>query len=124
MSSLQRLEFIKDLKGLLKEVKTFAKIKADKIGINKYNKALDKAWAVINHNSNVGTVAALNGVPVFVGPDSYAAPVGNLDLSNIENPNMPDREVWIRKLAQCHWSFDDLRSGRCWAHMRQWVKHS
>ena len=42
----------------------------------------------------------------------------------IENPNMPDREVWIRKLAQCHWSFADLRSGRCWAHMRQWVKVS
>ena len=28
---------------------------------------------------------------------------------------------WVDK---CHWSFEDLRSGRCWAHMRQWVKVS
>ena len=32
------------------------------------------------------------------------------------------REKWIRKIAQCHWSFTDLRSGACWQHMKRFVK--
>ena len=72
-------------------------------------------------------MATIEGIPAFITDHpsySQAGDMANTDFSLIENPNMPDREVWIRKLAQCHWSFADLRSGRCWAHMRQWVKVS
>jgi len=31
-------------------------------------------------------------------------------------------ESWIRKIAQCHWSFADLRSGECWQHMKRYLK--
>jgi hypothetical protein len=86
---------------------------------------LANCWALVCHNSTPSSVATIEGVPAFItDAPGYcqAGDVANTDLSQIENPNMPDRDQWIRKLAQCHWSFEDLRSGRQWAHMRQWVK--
>jgi hypothetical protein len=35
---------------------------------------------------------------------------------------MPDREAWVRRISQFHWSHEDLRSGACWSHMKQWAK--
>jgi hypothetical protein len=72
---------------------------------------LEHAWAVVNWNSSPGVVAALNGIPVFVGTSSLAADVGNLDLSRIENPNLPDREQWVNDLAWTEWTVSDLRQG-------------
>jgi hypothetical protein len=86
---------------------------------------LINCWALVCHNSTPSSVAVIEGVPAFITDDPgycQAGEVVNVDLSRMENPNMPDRDQWIKKLAQCHWSFDDLRSGRQWAHMRQWVK--
>lgn len=85
---------------------------------------LKNCWAVVCHNSTPSSVAVIEGIPAFITDDPgycQAGPVANIDLSGIEDPVMPDREDWIRRLAQCHWSFADLRSGRQWAHMRQWV---
>jgi hypothetical protein len=88
---------------------------------------LVNCWALVCHNSTPSAVAPIEGIPSFITDDpaySQAGDIANTDFSLIENPNMPDREQWVRKLAQCHWSFEDLRSGRCWAHMRNWVKVS
>jgi len=86
---------------------------------------LKNCWAVVCHNSTPSAVAAIEGIPCFITDDPgfcQAGDVANTDFSLIENPILHDREQWIRKLSQCHWSFADLRNGRCWAHMRQWVK--
>jgi hypothetical protein len=88
---------------------------------------LVNCWALVCHNSTPSAVAPIEGIPAFITDDpsySQGGDIANTDLSRIETPDMPDREQWIRKLAQCHWSFEDLRSGRCWAHMRNWVKTS
>lgn len=76
-----------------------------------YNKCLQTAWAVVNWNSGPGSQAILNGVPAFVGPTSLAAPVGNLDLSNIENPVRPDRSNWLEQIAHTEWSLEEIKSG-------------
>lgn len=86
---------------------------------------LINCWALVCHNSTPSAVAPIEGIPAFITDNpgySQGGDIANTDLGLIETPNMPDREQWIRKLAQCHWSFEDLRSGRCWAHMRNWVK--
>lgn len=86
---------------------------------------LHNCWALICHNSTPSAVAPIEGIPAFITDDpaySQGGDIANTDFSLLENPNLPDREQWIRKLAQCHWSFEDLRSGRCWDHMRQWIK--
>jgi hypothetical protein len=85
---------------------------------------LKDCWAVVCHNSTPSSVAVIEGIPAFITDDpSYcqAGDVANTDFGRIEDPAMPDREPWIRKIAQCHWNFEDLQTGRCWAHMRQWV---
>lgn len=81
-------------------------------------------WALVCHNSTPSSASIIEGIPAFITDEvgyCQAGDVANTDFSRLENPWLPDREMWIRKLAQCHWSFEDLRSGRCWAHMRQWV---
>lgn len=86
---------------------------------------LVNCWALVCHNSTPSAVAPIEGIPAFITDDpsySQGGDVANTDFSLLENPRMPDREQWIRKLAQCHWNFEDLRSGRQWAHMRQWVR--
>jgi len=86
---------------------------------------LHNCWALICHNSTPSAVAPIEGIPAFITDDpsySQGGDIANTDFSLLENPSLPDRERWIRKLAQCHWSFEDVRSGRCWAHMRNYVK--
>ena len=85
---------------------------------------LINCWALVCHNSTPSAVAPIEGIPAFITDDpsySQGGDVANTDFSRLENPLLLDREQWVRKLAQCHWSFEDLRSGRCWAHMRQWI---
>ena len=84
---------------------------------------LKNCWAVVNHNSSPVVAAAIEGYPVFVtDPNrSQAREIANTDLSQIENPNLPDRQAWVERLAMSHWKFDELRSGQAWRHMRQWV---
>jgi hypothetical protein len=77
-----------------------------------FKNSLNSAWAIISWNSNPGVVAALEGVPVFVGPASLAQPVGNSNLKNIESPLMPDREQWANDLAYTEWSVDEILAGK------------
>jgi hypothetical protein len=76
-----------------------------------YNQCLKTTWAVVNHNSGPGSQAIINGVPAFVGSSSLAAPVSNLDLSQIENPLRPDRTQWIEQLAHTEWTIPEIESG-------------
>lgn len=81
-------------------------------------------WAVVNHNSSPAVAAAIEGIPVFATDPalSQAREVANFNLDRIESPVMYDRDAWLHRLAQFHWSHDEVRSGQCWQHMRQWVK--
>lgn len=83
---------------------------------------MKNAWAVITYNSSPGVAAAIEGIPVFVTDPtpqrSQAFDVANIDLSQIENPHMPDRLEWIQRISMSHWNFEDLRTGEAWKHMR------
>jgi hypothetical protein len=84
---------------------------------------LQNCWAAVNHNSSPVVGALIEGIPIFVtDPDkSQCKEVANVDLSQIENPQMPDRQQWVERLSMFHWNFDELRSGECWAHMKNFV---
>jgi hypothetical protein len=76
-----------------------------------YERCLSTAWAVVNHNSGPGSLAVLSGVPAFVHSSSLAAPVGNLDLSTINDPVKPDRTAWLERLAHTEWYTDEIATG-------------
>ena len=46
----------------------------------------------------------------------------NTDFNFIEHPNLPDRQAWAERISMFHWNFDELRSGECWSHMRNFVQ--
>ena len=76
-----------------------------------FDKTLRHAWAVVNWNSGPGSQAIMSGVPAFVGPDSIAVPVANLDLSQIETPNKPNRAQWLVEVSHSEWTVDEIAAG-------------
>jgi len=84
---------------------------------------LNNAWATITYNSSPGVASAIEGIPLFVTDPtpktSQAFEVANIDLSEIENPKIFDRQAWIEKLSMCHWKFDELDNGSAWKYMRE-----
>lgn len=83
---------------------------------------LKDCWAVVNHNSSPVVGAAIEGIPVFVTDptNSQCADIANTDFSKIENPLLPDRQRWVERLSMFHWKFDELKSGECWSHMKNY----
>ena len=72
-------------------------------------------------NSTPNVVAAIEGIPVYVDDPvhSWAKDVAFKDLSQIEDPEMPDRTTWLEKIANIHWSNDEVRSGKLWSAIKQ-----
>jgi hypothetical protein len=84
---------------------------------------LRNCWAAVNYNSSPVVGAAIEGIPIFVMDPikSQCRDIANTDLAQIENPQMPNRQPWVERLAMFHWNFDELKSGECWSHMRKFI---
>jgi hypothetical protein len=84
---------------------------------------LKNCWAAVNYNSSPVVGAAIEGVPIFVmdPAKSQCNDIANTDLTQIETPQMPNRQPWVERLSMFHWNFDELRSGECWQHMRKFI---
>lgn len=84
---------------------------------------LANCWAMVNHNSSPAVAAVIEGIPTFVtDPEhSQAREVANHDLSMIESPLLFERQQWVERISQFHWSHRDLEQGICWRHMRQYL---
>jgi hypothetical protein len=85
---------------------------------------LKNCWAVVNHNSSPVVGAAIEGYPIFVTDytKSQCREIANTDLSTIETPTLFDRQAWVERISMFHWNFEELKSGECWQHMRQFVQ--
>jgi hypothetical protein len=84
---------------------------------------LTDCWAAINYNSSPVVGAAIEGYPIFVldPAKSQCAEIANTDLSMIENPIYKERQRWAERLSMFHWNFDELKSGKCWSHMKKFI---
>lgn len=84
---------------------------------------LESAYACITYNSSPGVASAIEGVPTFsLDPTkSQANLVSHHSLNDLNNLREFDRTQWIKDLAQCHWDFNDMVSGRAWEHMKNWA---
>ena len=85
--------------------------------------ALQDCWCTVGINSTPNVVAALEGVPGYIEDPrhSWAADVAFTDLSLIENPPLPDRNEWIHKIANIHWSNDEVKTGKLWASIKSYI---
>lgn len=84
---------------------------------------LKNCWCAVGYNSTPNVVAAIEGVPVYVEDptNSWAADIAFRDLALIENPPMPDRTEWAEKIANIHWSNDEVRSGQLWSAIKTYI---
>jgi hypothetical protein len=76
-----------------------------------YDLQYKDAWSVVNWSSNPGVQAVREGVPAFVGSSSLAHDVALQDLTQIENPLMPDRQQWINDLAHTEYTIAEIAQG-------------
>jgi hypothetical protein len=88
--------------------------------------ALVNCWCTVGINSTPNVVAAIEGIPGYVEDPSrsWAADVAFNDLALIETPPMPDRSEWIHKIANIHWSNDEVRSGALWTAIKKYISAS
>ncbi len=98
------------------------------VSISKNEKLVDdlrNAWATVVYNSSPAVASLIEGVPTFITDptptNSQAYGASNINLETLEDPLMPDRQPWIEKLAMCHWSFDELKSGEAWQFFRNYI---
>lgn len=85
---------------------------------------LRSAWCSVSYNSSPGAVSVIEGIPVFITDKDYkkspAFAVGNVDMSKIDDPIMPDRTEWIQKIAMSHFSVDDIKKGLLWNGVKEY----
>jgi hypothetical protein len=85
--------------------------------------ALVNCWCTVGINSTPNVVAAIEGIPGYVedAGHSWAADVAFTDLALIKNPPMPDRTNWAHKIANIHWSNQQVTSGQLWSAIKQYI---
>lgn len=88
-----------------------------------FNLDFSKVWATVSWNSNPGSQSIIAGVPAFVGENSLARDVANIDLSNIENPTMPERQQWLNKLAYTEYTTKEIESGIPIKNLTHTIQH-
>jgi len=87
---------------------------------------LINCWCTVGYNSTPNVVAAIEGVPCYVEDPqhSWASDVAFADLNLIVDPPMPDRSEWVHKIANIHWSNDEVRAGQLWAAIKNYISAS
>jgi hypothetical protein len=88
--------------------------------------ALVNCWCTVGLNSTPNVVAAIEGVPGYIEDTtrSWATGIAFTDLSQIENPPLPDRSEWATRIANIHWSNSEVRSGALWAAIKRYISAS
>ena len=81
------------------------------------------SYAVINFNSSPAVASVIEGLPTFQldAGRSQAKGVVHTSLAEIERPQEFAREAWLQKLAQCHWTLEELKTGEAWAHLKKYA---
>lgn len=85
--------------------------------------ALTNAWCTVGYNSTPNVVAAIEGIPGYVEDPahSWAKDVAFTDLQQIEHPPLPDRTAWINRIANIHWSNEEVRTGQLWSAIKRYI---
>ena len=87
---------------------------------------LVNCWCTVGYNSTPNVVAAIEGVPGYIEDPrhSWAADIAFNDLAQILNPPLPDRNEWIHKIANIHWSNEEVRTGQLWLAIKHYISVS
>jgi hypothetical protein len=84
---------------------------------------LKDCWCAVGYNSTPNVVSAIEGIPIYLEDPmhSWAADVALTNIASIENPFLADRSKWIHKIANIHWSNEEVNSGKLWAEIKNYI---
>jgi len=81
---------------------------------------LASAYAVVTHHSNTAIDALLAGVPVHC--ETGAAAAFSVPLDQIAAASLLEgREQFLFDVAWLQWTLEEMRTGECWKHLRQYL---
>ena len=75
---------------------------------------LEGAYALVTNMSLSAIDAIMFGIPAFTHIENIASPVSNTDISNINNPMKPNRQIineWLNCISQNQFTLDEIGSG-------------
>jgi len=106
------------------EVRQRAAARIDRVKNEPLSQLLAKdTHAVVTFNSVAAVESVLAGVPAFVlAPSHVAEPVGNQDLTRIDNPFYPDRDLlaaWCHSMAYGQYHVKELKDGTAFRMMQE-----
>jgi hypothetical protein len=112
-----------------KQIQKIRKKYGNTIGISTHDNirdALANCWCTVGINSTPNVVSAIEGVPGYIEDPahSWAADVAFTDLAQLENPPLPNRQPWTDKIANMHWSNNEVKSGQLWSAIKQYISAS
>ena len=112
-----------------KQIQKIQKKYGTSVGISTHDNirdALTDCWCTVGINSTPNVVAAIEGIPGYVEDPihSWAKDVAFTDIAQLENPPLPDRSEWINKIANIHWSNNEVKSGQLWAVIKTYISSS
>lgn len=85
---------------------------------------LSNAWCSVGYNSTPNCASVIEGIPVYLDDplNSWARDVGFDNLSDINDPPMPDRTKWLEKIANIHWNNTEISTGVYWRRFKNFYK--
>ena len=86
----------------------------------KIEDALRNCWCAVSHTSNAGFNALFNGIPVIELGIGVARVLASARLEDVENPHVPtwdERQRWLRQLAYCQWTKNEIADGQALRHI-------
>jgi len=82
-----------------------------------YDALENDVYALVTYNSIAAVEAIQYGIPAFNLAPTAADPVGNNDLTKIENPRKPHEDIiykWLSSIAYGQFTLDELLTGQAW----------
>ena len=106
------------------EVRERAPKRADRVFNEPLSRALTQdVHALVTFNSIAAVESILTGVPAFVlAPSHVAEPVANRDLSKIDDPFYPDKDLlmaWCHSMAYGQYHVRELKNGTAFKMMQE-----
>ena len=99
----------KNLDWIMNNVKD---VRHTSLGISDIDDDLNNAWATVVFTTTSGAVSLLKGIPTFtLHPACFFHKFGSGNLSNIENPELPNRDDFLNHYANAHWSQKEMEDG-------------
>lgn len=81
------------------------------------------AHSLVGHNSSPTCASVIEGIPTFLTDpvNAQSSTVSHHSFNEIEDHKEFDRQLFVERLAQMHWTLDEVKRGKCWLHMRKWA---